>query len=1053
MSQTTTTNSQSKGEQQYWRSLDQLQETPAFQEQLHREFQDGVGEAPTGLSRRNFLSVVAASVALASMTGCRKPKQKILPFGKRPEFMTPGVANHYATSHVHGGYGIGTLVKSSDGRPTKVEGNPLHPSSMGSATHLMQAEVLNLYDPARSTHPLHNGEQTDLHAFDAFLDKELEGYAANQGKGLAVLMEPTSSPTAASLLAKLQKKFPQASSHSYAPVNQDLELQAGMLAFVKKPLRPQYQLQQADRIVSFDCDFMGQDGDVLRNSRDFAKRRKINEDITLGSQDPSRLYVIEGFHSLTGSNADHRFRVPQSQIGDAVMALAAELAQKHGIDMRGLDFQKHAARASDFTYNGKSWITHLAADLAENPGKSCLMVGPRLPAEVQGVLHYLNFCLKNEGKTVTYRQFPKGLDTPQATSLAMLAQAMDSGEVKTLLILGANPVYTAPADLGFADKLGKVGTVIHLGQFVDETASLCAWHVNQAHDLEAWGDVRGYDGSASIIQPLIAPLHHGISNLDLLARLAGVESKSGYDNLQSYWRKNALKGDQDFESWWRRCLHDGLVPNTASKDESSKAFNIKKLKSIVADYKPATAPSKGSLELQFRPSYTVHDGRYSNNAWLMELPDPMTKLTWDNAAITSLKTCQELGVKNGDMLELSHGGQKLSLPVWVLPGHADFSFTLSFGFGRDLGEQHRVAKKAGFNTYALRTTSAMACAQGATATATGQSYELATTQDHGSMEGRPLVREADLDSYRKDTDFAPQMSPLAKAAAVETLVDPKHPKTEADLNKSLWSSKDLPPQWRYEENKDSYQWGMVIDLNSCTGCSSCVAACVSENNIPTVGKEQVMTGREMHWNRLDRYFKVPRTGGNGIPGFRAVPEDENPQVVHQMVPCQQCENAPCEVVCPVAATTHSPEGLNDMAYNRCIGTRYCGNNCPYKVRKFNYLDFHQNTTETTKMAANPDVTVRHRGVMEKCTYCVQRINVAKINARVDGRKLADGELTTACAQSCPTEAITFGNINDPNSKVAKLRSSDLNYAMLSELNTRPRTTYLAKIRNPNPKLS
>ncbi|MEE9126253.1 MAG: 4Fe-4S dicluster domain-containing protein, partial [Planctomycetota bacterium] len=537
----------------------------------------------------------------------------------------------------------------------------------------------------------------------------------------------------------------------------------------------------------------------------------------------------------------------------------------------------------------------------------------------------------------------------------------------------------------------------------------------------------------------IAPLYDGRSTLEMLAVLALSDTTSGYYLVREHWQKERAGGG-NFERWWARCLHDGVVPRSTARTTPG-SLRWSNVRNAVRQHSPAPAASKDSLEVSFRADYTLHDGRYSNNAWMQELPDPMHKLTWDNAALMSRRTAEALGVRNESVVEFTLGGDhrlplKVKAPVWILPGHADNSVTFHLGYGRDLGDECQVAKGAGFSAYALRTSGAMHMAAGMTATDTGEKYQLATTQNHGSMEGRALVRENTLEGYKKDPDFAPNMSPLK----------------DKSLNRSLWDTKDLPASHHYNEG---YQWGMVIDLGACTGCNACVVACQAENNIPTVGKAQVAVGRAMHWNRLDRYFTTDNSDEHppkGVPPRRKIPRDDNPQVVHMMVPCQQCEKAPCEVVCPVAATTHSPEGLNDMVYNRCIGTRYCSNNCPFKVRRFNYLDFHGETPETKKMVHNPDVTIRVRGVMEKCTYCVQRINRGKINAKLEKRALRDGEIVTACAQSCPTEAITFGDINNTDTRVHKLKQSNRNYAMLSELNIWPRTTYLAKIRNPNPEL-
>jgi len=1043
---TTTDPIASVGERQYWRSLDQLDDTPEFQELLHREFPEGITEPPQDpVSRRRFLGVVAAAVAMASMTGCRKPERRILPYAKRPEDTLPGIAEHYATSQVHDGYGIGVVMKSADGRPVKVEGNWLHPMSQGGASNKMQAEVLTLYDPARSRHPVdhrktpheeghddHDGhgkkiESTTFANFEAFWANHGRQLKMSQGKGLAVLMAPTTSPTTLAMVARFKRAFLKATVHTWAPVNGDNAVAATKVAF-GHAMNPQYNLEAAEVIVGFDSDHMECGADGLVIARQIASARALkNENDRL-----PRLYAVESYYTLTGANADHRFRVRAHEVGDVVMALAHELKTKHGVNLAGIDASAFKDRS--WEYNGKNWIPILAKDLAENRGKSCLICGPGQPPAVQAMVHALNGGLGNTGKTVSYAPTPAGMTASNGDSIKALATAIDKGNVQTLVCLGTNPVYDAPADLDFATKLEEnVDASIHLGLLEDETAKMCTWHVNQAHDLEAWGDIRGYDGTLSFVQPLIAPLFAGKSTLEMLAVLAGSKTTSGYDLVRKHWQTE--RGSGDFETWWARSLHDGVVPDTTTGTVPG-SLRWSDIQSAVANHKPSAAASKDSLEVCFLADYSVHDGRYSNNAWMQELPDAMHKLTWDNAALMSRRTAEALGVWNEDQVEFTLGDRKLVAPVWIMPGHADNSVTFHLGYGRTLGHKCEVANGAGFDAYKLRTSGGMHMATGMTARKTGGKYQLVTTQNHGSMEGRALVRENTLAGYKADPDFAPNMSPLK----------------DKKLNRSLWGADEMPEGFQY---KQGYQWGMVIDLNACTGCNACVVACQAENNIPTVGKAQVAVGRAMHWNRLDRYFTSDNSDERlfkDVPPSREVPSADNPQVVHMMVPCQQCEKAPCEVVCPVAATTHTSEGLNDMVYNRCVGTRYCSNNCPFKVRRFNYLDFHGDTPVTMKMAHNPDVTVRVRGVMEKCTYCVQRINGGKLKAKLAKRDLKDGEIVTACAQSCPTQAITFGDINNEATKVHQLKQSNRNYAMLSELNIWPRTTYLAKVRNPNPEL-
>ncbi len=1031
----------------YWRSLEQLAETEDFQQFLHREFPENADQPPTDpVSRRRFMGLVAAAVAMASTTACRKPYRKILPFSKRPEDLLPGVPRHYATSFAPSGYGIGVLVRSNDGRPTKVEGNTLHPASLGGADARMQAELLNLYDPARSTDIYKDGEAptgadaAELKAARAARKAELKSFLEGLsrrlpgGDKLAFLMGPTTSPAVHHMVAQVKAELPKATFHTYSPVNRDSEIEGSRLAF-DAALDPQYAFDAADVVVALDSDFMGSDTNGVRHARDFASRRRPTESVA----NLNRLYAVESSFSVTGSQADHHFRVRAHEVADVAMALAAKLGVLDG--ELGNAVASH--KQHGFEQNGVDWIDAIAKDLLQSRGKSLVVAGPRQPAAVHAVAHAINAALGNVGKTIRYIPTPDLASRYQLGSLRALTLAMEQGRVDTLIILGGNPAYDAPVDLAFDEKLTQVPNRVHLGHYRDETAALCNWHVNAAHDLESWGDIRAYDGTVSIMQPLIAPLFDGMTAIELLAAVADYDEREGYNIVRYYWEDNTKT--EDFGAWWNRALHDGLVHDSAVAPISPPAIRGAAIAKAVVQQGKAPAASAQDMEITFYQDPMVHDGRYANNAWMQECPDPITKLTWDNAALMSQKTAGELGVKSGDVVTLAVEGRSLDAAAWVLPGQADYSVAIALGYGREV-DGFEVAKGAGFDSYKLRGTDSMSMRMNLKVSKTGGTYPLTTTQDHGAMEGRPLYRAANKNDYAQNPSFAPDQSPLAEAAAVKTEHHPEHPVTEKDLLKSLWTERDYT---------QGYQWGMVIDLNSCNGCNACVVACQSENNIPTVGKEQVAEGREMHWLRIDRYFttKDPE-GSKGKNVENGFPTDDDAELVQQPVPCMQCENAPCESVCPVAATTHSPEGLNDMAYNRCIGTRYCSNNCPYKVRKFNWFDFiAQFEPPTMQMMQNPDVTVRNRGVMEKCTYCVQRINRTRVTARNEKRGILDGEVQPACAQSCPSQAITFGNIVDKTTKVAQLRSSDLNYAMLSELNVKPRTTYLAKIRNPNPELS
>ncbi|MCB9884415.1 MAG: TAT-variant-translocated molybdopterin oxidoreductase [Planctomycetes bacterium] len=1050
----------------YWRSLGEIENTPEFQEMVAREFPEGITDAPDQVSRRGFLTAVAASVALAGLTSCRKPKTHILPYNKRPEGVKPGIPQVYATALSRHGYGIGVLVKSSDGRPTKIEGNPEHPSSLGGSDLRLQAELLQLYDPARSHaprnahsamhahedaghgghggHGAHGGHEVDvwsefyeLWAGEQGLTKDLVG---KQGEGLHILMPPTSSPAVEALIGRIRTStFPKARFHSWSALHADNEIAGAQMAF-GKPVATHYDLTNADVVVSLDSDFLETDGNNLRQARQWAETRRAPKP---GAK-MSRLYCIEATFTTTGTAADHRFRMRACDIPAAAFALANEIGVGNGTELANA-LSSHGAQG--YTKNGKSWLKEVARDLMAAGGRCVVIAGPRQSAAVHAIAHAINSQLGAVGKTVSYTARPAGLESSCTASLQDLRNALDAGSVDALVVIGCNPVYDAPADLGLGKLLEakKAKHTIHVGAYDDETGRLCDYHFPLAHELECWGDVRAHDGTVSIQQPLVAPLHGGVSVLEFLGFLnqepnfEGLVSVRdgvfGYDLVKGHWQ--TASGATDFETnWWPKALHDGVVANSQFAVETVTASPT----GIAGGVRQYVKSS--GIEVVLRGCPKMLDGRFANNSWMQELPDPLTKLTWDNAAMLSMATAAQLGVKNGDNLAIEAGGSTLQIPAWVLPGHADDSVTVNLGWGRALPDDCKVAKGTGFNAYPLRTTGAQWVVTSATVTRSTGSYPLVCTQEHGTMAGRALVREADKKTNDSDPRWAPKMSPLDKAAQLQG-------KVEKDLNNSLWTERGYDKGKEgadAEVRKSPYQWGMVIDLNACTGCSACVVACVAENNIPMVGKIQVARNREMFWIRADRYFSS--ADGDSM----AMADD--PQVANMPVPCMQCENAPCESVCPVAATMHSPDGLNDMVYNRCIGTRYCSNNCPYKVRRYNYLDYLGNVPDTKRMAFNPDVTVRSRGVMEKCTFCVQRINGGRITAKLEGKKVGDGDddvrVLPACAQSCPTQAITFGNIIDTTSKVAQLKALDLNYGLLSELNTKPRTTYLGRVRNPNP---
>jgi molybdopterin-containing oxidoreductase family iron-sulfur binding subunit len=979
----------------YWKSLEELARAPQFLEFLHREFPEQASTFDDPEGRRGFLRMMGASLALAGLTGCtRQPEEKIVPYVKPPEDLVPGRPLFFATAVTDGGYAKGVIVESHMGRPTKVEGNPDHPASLGATDVFGQASVLDLYDPDRSQTLTHLGEIRPWGSFLAAVKAALEAQRATQGGGLRILTETVTSPTLAAQMQELLAAFPAARWHQYDPVGAD-SVRGATAAAVGAPSEVLYDFEKADVILCLDADFVGHGPANLRMIRAFTSRRRLGREQS--SAGMSRLYVAESSPSLTGALADHRLPVRASEIEALAGAVAAGVGSTGG------------AAAPPGGALPAGWIAGVAKDLLAHAGRSVVMAGPWQPAAVHVLAHAMNQKLGNLGRTVTYAPSVEARPVDQTASLRDLAAAMDAGQVQALVVLGGNPVYEAPADLEFARRMDKVPLRIHFGLYDDETAERCHWHVPAAHPLEAWSDARAFDGTVTIVQPLIAPLYAGCKSAhELLAAFTSRPERSGHDIVREHWRAQGAPGAD--EKAWQRALHDGVLAAPAV----AKVAGPGPAASAPPPPLPA-APAAQGLEIVFRPDASVRDGRFANNGWLQELPRPLTKLTWDNAALMSPRTAESLGVSiestsvgsYTDVVELRYRGRAVKAPAWIVPGHPDGTVTVHLGYGRT--RAGRVGTGVGFNAYALRTSDAPWFGGGLEVGKTGERHLLACTQDHWSMEGRNPVRAGTLEEYEKHPDYAKEL-----------FHEPPRALT-------------LYPGFAYK----GHAWGMAIDLNSCVGCNACTIACQAENNIPVVGKEQVGRGREMHWIRVDRYYSG------------AV---ENPETHHQPVPCMQCENAPCEVVCPVAATVHSDEGLNDMVYNRCVGTRYCSNNCPYKVRRFNFFLYSDFETPSLKLQRNPDVTVRSRGVMEKCTYCVQRINRARIDARNAGRPIKEGEIKTACQQACPGEAIVFGDVNDPQSRVAKLKAEPRNYGLLADLNTRPRTTYLAHVKNPNPEM-
>jgi molybdopterin-containing oxidoreductase family iron-sulfur binding subunit len=983
---------------EYWRSLEEFAGSPEFQDMLHREFPKGASEWLDSVSRRGFLQLMGASLAMAGMTGCTKlPLQEIVPYVRQPEQFIPGVATYYATAFTLSGYANPLLVESHLGRPTKIEGNNLHPASLGGTDIFAQASILGMYDPDRSQAITHLG---DVEPWAEFA-KEIKGPLAVQktlgGAGIRILTQTISSPTLNDQIHAFLAMYPKAKWHVYEPVNRDNALEGAKLAF-GEAVETRYDFSKAEVIVSLDADFLsaGFPGNV-RYIRDFAKKRNPDAEM-------SRLYVVESNPSSTGAKADHHLPLRAMEVEHFAKALASAIGVNGGGAMDSGDTAK--------------FIRALAGDLQKHKGASVIIAGDHQPPAVHALAHAMNVALGNVGRTVVYTDPVDANPVNQTESLRDLVSDMRAGNVDLLVIMSGNPLYDAPADLGFGDclKNSKVGLRIYHGLYQNETAELCHWNVNEAHYLEAWSDGRAYDGTVSLVQPLIAPLYAGKSAHEMLSALVGVSDASGYDIVRGYWQKQ--HAGPEFETWWRKTLNDGFIEGSAYTPKSVSL----KLPSLpaapAADANSDAKSDANSLEVNLRRDPSVYDGQFANNGWLQELPKPMSKLTWDNAVLIGPKMADREGIKTMDVVTLELAGRKITGPVWIQAGHPDHSVTVHLGYGRR--KAGRAGTGAGFDAYALRTTNALWFATGGKLTKTGDHYQLASTQGYQTMDTgdgatRPLVREATLEEYRKEPRFAKEDEP---------------PPTLT-----------LYPGFDYKKSPDA--WGMTIDLNACVGCNNCIVACQSENNIAVVGKEQVVRGRHMHWIRVDAYYQGDR---------------DSPKAHFQPVPCMQCENAPCELVCPVGATVHSSEGLNDMVYNRCVGTRYCSNNCPYKVRRFNFLLFQDWETPQYKMMRNPDVSVRSRGVMEKCTYCVQRITEHRIDAETaavrENRefKIEDGSLQTACQQSCPADAIVFGNINDPNSRVARLKAQNRNYGLLADLNTRPRTTYLAEIRNPNPEL-
>jgi Fe-S-cluster-containing dehydrogenase component len=920
------------------------------------------------LDRRRVLKLMAASAALASGACTGPPAEKIVPFVKAPEDELPGNPLFYATAVELNGYGMGVLVENNDGRPTKVEGNPAHPASLGATDTFAQAQVLDLWDPARSKMPLHRGQFATWLEFVGSMQKELDALTSSDGQTLFVLTREITSPTLLSQLNALRQRFPQMSWHRYDPLHRDNELLGAQLAF-SRPVDTLYHFDRARVVVSFDADFLFGSAASVRYARDWVRLRNPDN----GSM--SRMYVLETMPSLTGAKADHRRAATPTQIEQSLLRIARAFGLGPGAEPDE-SFAKFEAAIVD--------------DLRAHSGAALIVPGPALRPQLHGLVHALNHRLEGAGRTFTHIEPVAPEPVSHVQSVRDLADAIKAGRVRTLLILDGNPAYDAPADLDFAILLKRVPNSVHLSLYEDETSAVCTWHLPKTHEFEHWSDIRAFDGTACIVQPLIAPLYSGVSPHEVLNVLLGTPNVSAHDTVRAYWQKTIPSSN---DAQWRKMLREGVIAETSSQE-----LNV--TPTLLPNYRDQAHPAE-PLTLRFVPDQSVLDGRFATNAWLQEIPRSHSKITWDNAAYLSPRTAHDLNVVTGDVIEVQHGSSRVRAGAYVLPNHADRCITLPLGYGRLRAGP--IGSGVGFNAYALRTSESPWHAQAQVRKGPGQ-WLFATTQNHARMEGRNLVRRASFDEFARNPRFA------------------------NDSEDERVPSQSLYPEYPY----DGYKWGMSIDLNACIGCNACTIACQAENNIAVVGKDQVHRGREMHWIRIDRYY---------------IETPHGTDTAFQPVPCMHCEHAPCEEVCPVGATVHDSQGLNLQVYNRCVGTRFCSNNCPYKVRRFNFLQYSNQREESLKAVQNPEVTVRERGVMEKCTYCIQRIQRGRIEAQKLGRPLRDGEVVTACQAVCPTNAITFGNLNEDGAQVTKVKASPRNYALLAELNTRPRTTYLAEVVN------
>jgi len=999
----------------YWKSLNELAQNKEYQNFVDREFPENATELTDGVSRKGFLRVMGASIALAGFAACRRPVQKILPYTKQPEDIIPGIPLYYATSMPFQGSLTGLVIENHEGRPTKIEGNDLHPSSGGNTNAYHQASILEMYDPDRSRGPLRKGERSTTDDFYKFASD----YFSDTNKKIAFISEANSSPTFNGLKEEALNKFSGAKWVTYEPFGEDNSIEGNNIAFGRR-VRAHYNFLNADVVVSLDDDFLAP---VHPNNVEYAKQITSRRKVTSTEDSMNRIYAVENGFTLTGSFADHRKRIKASEIADFANALAATLSTR----ISGLN--RFSTISNKFI--DTEFVTALADDLAAHAGRTAVSAGFDQAPEVHAVVAAINSALNNIGTTVNYLAVPHFDNQNNKSAFTDLVSEIASDDYDAVVIIGANPVFTAPSDLDFATAISKASEVFHLSTYVDETGLAASWHLSRTHFLEAWGDGYSFSGARSVIQPQIQPLHDSVSEIEFLGAIVSNGKASGYDlvreTFNSFYARN-------FENRWLDILHDGI--------DVTDGFTVsnRPIRSVA----PAPSTKVNEIEVVIKADNSIYDGRFANLGWLQELPDPISKITWDNAALLSPATAKTLGIVNNDVLNISVNGTNIQVATWIQPGQADDSITLNVGYGRKgIGRVADISSTSsqlfdssmtsgGVNVFPIRSTASMLFAQAAI-TSTGNTYPIASVQDHHSLEDRDMYRQATLKKYQEKPDYA-------SFKAIHKYAVP-------GMKEAAALGEDQPISLFNEQTatEGEPQWGMAIDLNSCFGCGVCIIACQSENNIPVIGKREVDRGREMHWIRADRYY---------------VGDINDPQAVHQPVPCMHCELAPCEQVCPVAATTHSDDGMNQMIYNRCIGTRYCANNCPFKVRRFNFFNYPKEyltsgeDPDIIQMAMNPEVTVRFRGVMEKCTYCVQRVNRAKINTKIETGfpKPADGSIQTACQQACPADAIYFGDLTDETSEVVAMKRNERNYLMLEELNVRPRTSYIAKLTNPNPAL-